>query len=73
MGFPALGIPFMEGAPRRGESKGGNQGGGGAARDVLHSIRVYGDRQFFASTCKVSSPFCVSDSPLPFVTRQRRV
>ncbi len=30
----------MEGAPRRGESKGGNQGGGGAARDVLSDYQI---------------------------------
>ena len=34
-GFPPLGIPCAEGAPRKRESKGGNEGGGGAARDVL--------------------------------------
>jgi hypothetical protein len=34
MGFPLWGYRVLEGAPRKGESKGGNQGGGGAARPV---------------------------------------
>ncbi len=44
--MPPLGIPYLVGAPRKGESKGGNHGGGGAAPPLpqpqLARLRVGG-------------------------------